>query len=205
VICRGIRSLLVVVTLVGLAPWLVHTHPAHAQSVPGAICISAFSDTNGNGVQDTGESLLSGVSVSLATGGAIIATHITDAANTQYCFENLLRGEYVVTFTDAQTYEPTTPREGTFLLDSGQRLTVDPFGAIPVPLDSLRANVLAEIEANTQDSEPFDTATRLLLATVGSMMVMLFMVGFGVVLFALFGKRSSKAVTPPTQIQPPRR
>lgn len=201
---RGIGWLMirmiVVAVFAGMIPW-----PVHAQATPGAICIAAFSDTNGNGVQDSGEPLLSGVHVSLSTGGAIIATHITDAANTQYCFENLLRGEYVVTFTDAQTYQPTTPNEGAFLLDAGERLTVDPFGAIPVPLGSLRANVLAEIAANQKDSEPFDPATRLLLATVGSMMVMLFMVGFGVVMFALFGKRSQKSVEPPSHIQPPRR
>jgi len=121
------------------------------------------------------------VNVNLATGGVIIATHVTAEGESEYCFENLLRGVYTVSFTDSPLYRITTAREGTFALDARQRLTLDPFGAFPVGAEGLRAEVVAQAAAASED-EPLDTPTRLLLATVGATMVMLLMIGLGAVL-----------------------
>lgn len=198
-----VRAVAVIASMVLVLSGMSGTIPARAQAQPAAICVSTFADTNGNGVRDADEGALAGVNVNLSTGGAIIATHITAEGESEYCFENLLRGEYTVRFTEAPTYHITTPREGAFLLDAEERLTVDPLGAIPVPLDQLRADLIAEHAAQQGADEPLDTATRLLLATVGSMMVMLFMIGLGAVFLGLSG-RQRKSPPPPTHITPPR-
>lgn len=199
-------------TIVIISALLAHAVPAaraQQQPPPGAICVSTFSDANGNGLQDAGEGILPGINVNLSTGGAIIATHITTADDSGgYCFENLLRGEYRVQFTDAPTHTFTTPRAGTFALDSGERLTIDPVGALAAPVDSVRATVTARDTAR-DSGEPLDSGTRLLLATVGSMLVMLFMIGLGVVYLGVTGRRRTRparagAVPPPQDIAPPR-
>lgn len=176
---------------------------SQAQAIPGSICISTFADANANGVQEPEETALAGVNVNLSTGGAIIATHITSQG--AYCFENLLQGVYTVSFTDSLLYQTTTAREGTFTLEGGQRLTIDPFGAAPVSLAAVRA----EAEAARED-EPLEIPTRLMLSTGGSMVVMLAMVAIGVVMLVLMTRRRPKKQSrkntmppPPTFIPPP--
>ncbi len=175
---------------------------AQAQGSTGALCVETFADLNADGVRQPGEAYLPGVNVNLATGGTIIATHVTAQGETGYCFENLLRGAYTVTFIDAVTYRTTTPHEGTFIIETGQRLTVNAFGAVPVPPEQLRAEIAARNPV--EETEPLDTTTRLLLATGGSALVMMLMIGVGAVLLGLFSRRRKSIPPPPTITPPPR-
>jgi len=181
---------------------------AAAQVETGTICVATFADANANGLRDADEGPLAGVNVNLATGGVIIATHILAEDEAEYCFESLLRGVYTVSFTDSPLYRITTAREGTFALDATQRLTLDPFGAFHVGAEGLRAEVVAQAAAASED-EPLDTSTRLLLATVGATMVMLFMIGLGAVVLGLRDWRSQRRraarvpLPPPDLLRPP--
>ena len=170
--------------------------PAGAQTPIGAICVSTFADLNANGIPDPDEPPLAGVNINLSTGGVIIATHITEAGESSYCFENLLRGSYTVTFTDAPTYRMTTPHTGTFALDEGQRLTLDPFGAYPIALADVRAELLARQSARTPVSTSLPTSVRLLLATGGAALVMLLMIGLGVIILTVW--RWKRPLPPPS-------
>jgi hypothetical protein len=206
---RSTAFLLVVLLMLMGCPVLVH-----AQTETGAICVATFADANADGQRDPGEIALAGVNVNLVTGNAIIATHITEEGETEYCFEKLLAGWYTVVFTDSPLYRPTTAQEGTFEVVGSQRLTVDAFGAFPIPPENLRSEVAAQ---NAKADEPLDEPTRLMLATGGSMMVMLFMVGIGaVILGILSGRRGTPQtgaqkrktqeygqVMPPPNIKPP--
>ena len=127
--------LLLIVALLLILPGV----PAVGQAETGSLCVATFADANGNGIRDAAEGVLAGVNVNLATGGVIIATHIIEPTETQYCFDNLLTGICTVTFTDSPMYRPTTANEGTFALSSGQRLMINDFGAFPIPASSLRA------------------------------------------------------------------
>ncbi|RPJ00929.1 MAG: hypothetical protein EHM39_04080, partial [Chloroflexi bacterium] len=174
----------------------------------GSLCVATFADANGNGMRDTGEGVLAGVNVNLATGGVIIATHIIAATETQFCFDNLLTGIYTITFTDSPMYRTTTANEGTFALSGGQRLMINDFGAFPIPASSLRAEVAAQIAARQEQDEPLETSTRLMVATVGSMVVMICLVGIGAVLLGIISGRpvktaSSPSIEPPPSIKPP--
>ena len=178
-----------------------------AQTETGSICVATFADANGNGIRDTGEETLAGVNVNLATGGVIIATHIIASGEAQYCFEKLLPGYYTVTFTESPMYRITTANEGTFALESGQRLMINEFGAFPVA--NLRAEVAAQIAAAQKPDKPLEMSTRLMLATVGSMFVMLFLVGIGAVVLGIISGRPAKktpasaSILPPKVIKPP--
>lgn len=164
---------------------------AAAQAETGVICVATFTDLNADGRRDADEGPLAGVNVNLSTGGAIIATHITEEGEAEYCFERLLRGIYTVTFTESPLYRITTPREGTFALDAGQRLTIDAFGAFPIGPAGLRAEMIAQASAAQQD-RPLDTSTRLLLATGGAAVMMMFMVGLGAVMIGLLDWRQQR-------------
>lgn len=184
-----------IVTLIGAQT------PAVAQPIPGAICISTFADLNANGVRDEGEAPLAGVNTNLATGGAIIATHISAAGEEQFCFEDLLPGVYTLTFTDSPTYHPTTSSEGTFALAEGQRLTINAFGAVPVAAADLRAAVSAQIAASDPD-EPLEPSERLVFSGIASMFVMLFMIGVGAVILGVMSRRRRRRRRPPTPTYP---
>lgn len=185
------KHLLTRLTVIGIL-FSTGLFAASAQTDTGALCISTFADMNGNGIRETTETPLSGVNVNLATNGMIIATHITDVDEQSYCFENLQPGIYTLTFTDSPTYRTTTSNEGTFALADGQRLTISDFGAVPVPLNRLRAEVAAQVAASQSEDEPLDSSLRLLISTVGAMMIMLFMIGVGaVILGTISGRRRS--------------
>ncbi|MBN1564417.1 MAG: hypothetical protein JXA10_11300 [Anaerolineae bacterium] len=168
--------------------------PALVQAQPetGAICVATFADANVDGQRDPDEGALAGVNVNLVTGNAIIATHITAEGETEYCFENLLPGLYTVVFTDSALYRPTTAQEGTFAVE-GNRLTVNAFGAFPIPPENLRGEVAAQY---AKTDEPLDAPTRLMLALGGSMLVMLFMIGIGAVILGILSGRNPKRQTP---------
>ncbi len=186
---------LIVVLLIaaGGGAWHNAPVPASAQTPTGAICVSTFADLNTSGTPDGDEPPLAGVNVNLATGGVIIATHITETGEAHYCFENLLRGSYTVTFADAPTYRPTTPHTGTYALDAAQRLTLDPFGAYPIAPEDVRAELVARQSAYTLPPAPLSTSVRLLLATVGAALVMLLMIGLGVIGLSVWrGKRPAR-------------
>lgn len=175
--------------------------PAAAQTPPGAICISTFADLNANGVRDEGEAALAGVNTNLATGGAIIATHISATDEEQFCFEDLLPGVYTLTFTDSPTYRPTTSSEGTFALAEGQRLTINAFGAVPVAAADLRDEVSAKIAASNPD-EPLEPSERLVFSGIASMFVMLLMIGVGAVILGVMSRRRRRRRRPANPTYP---
>ncbi|MCX7376993.1 MAG: carboxypeptidase regulatory-like domain-containing protein [Alphaproteobacteria bacterium] len=87
----------------------------------------AWVDANGNGVQDSGEAGLAGVSVTLTNLGAngvpgggddsVIGTQVTDG-NGAYLFGGLLSGNYALQFTAPSGYVTTASGQGTTANDS---------------------------------------------------------------------------------------
>jgi hypothetical protein len=162
----------------------------------GKICVATYADTNASGQRDGGETLLPGINVDLSTGGVIVATHIIAEGEASYCFMDQSPGIYTVAFADSPIYRATTASTITFRLEGGQTLFIDPsFGAVPVPLADLRAEVEARY-ASKSDDEPLDTSTRLLLATIGSLVVMIFMIGIGAVVLGLGSWRRKRPRSP---------
>jgi protocatechuate 3,4-dioxygenase beta subunit len=66
------------------------------EHIPAEICGTVYHDRNNNGVQDAGEEGIEGVRMTLTDAdGNVIAESFTDAAG-DYCFVDLLPGEYCV-------------------------------------------------------------------------------------------------------------
>nr|MBP6556898.1 hypothetical protein [Flavobacterium sp.] len=78
----------------------------------GSIGNFVWNDTNANGIQDSGETGLGGITVQLLnSSNIVIATTITDG-NGNYLFPNLIAGTYSVNFTNTGCYlssPATTP------------------------------------------------------------------------------------------------
>lgn len=180
---------------------LLPGQPANAQVDPGAICVSAYADGNANGLRDAGELPLAGVNVNLSTDNVIIATHLTTDSDAAFCFENLAPASYTITFTGSPTYRITTANQGTYALAGGQRLTIDQFGAQPIPPEEWPAQLDALSEQAEPDDKPLDTPVRLVLAMGGSMLVMMFMIAAGAILFGLINRKRRQRY--PTATYPP--
>lgn len=206
--------------------WGAAAGPARAQVQPGAICVSAFADLNGNGAREEGEGPLAGVAVNLSTGGQVIASHVMAEGEDQHCFENLLTGAYTITFLDSPAFRTTTANEGTFNLDPGQRLTITPFGGAPRAADQAADQSAVQTAEQVTDQpaqtgatvletgsakEPLDPSVRLAIATVAALAVMVFMTGIGAIVLGMRGLKPRRGPThgarnipPPAHIAPPR-
>lgn len=83
---------------------------------PASLGNYTWEDTNANGIQDSGEPVISGVVVTLSgtdgLGNAVAATTTTDASGL-YLFNNLLPGTYKVTFTKPTGYSTTYADRGS--------------------------------------------------------------------------------------------
>ena len=96
-----------------------------------------WSDTDGDGIQDSGESGLGGVTVNLLSGTGTPLLSTTTASDGKYLFHNLLQGDYQVEFYPPAGYRfspqdqggdgthdsdvsPASGRTGTITLLSGE-------------------------------------------------------------------------------------
>lgn len=87
--------LLVVLVLPGAALAM----PVRDEIAPGALCVLAFDDANGDGVQGEGEGPVAGVVFAVRDSVHVVATYTTDGQSEPYCFQ-MLPGEYRVTQLD---------------------------------------------------------------------------------------------------------
>lgn len=92
-----IAALLLVVLML---PGAAFAMPVHDEIVPGALCVLAFDDVNGDGVRGDGEGLVAGVVFAVRDSVHVVASYTTDGQSEPYCFQ-MLPGEYRVTELDA--------------------------------------------------------------------------------------------------------
>jgi protocatechuate 3,4-dioxygenase beta subunit len=81
-------------------------------------------DSNGNGVQDSDESGLDGVNVTLTRKSDAATFNTTTAGGGAYLFENLEPDEYDISFVLPSGYEITLPNQGDDTLDSDVNSTL---------------------------------------------------------------------------------
>jgi len=113
---------LIAVLLTMLWPFAAQRSITAQSTVTGAICALAFTDSNANGIHDANETALSNVNISLLINGKIVvANHLSDTQG-QYCFENLLPGQYTLTF-NSPLVDATTLNTFAIGLNAGDRPT----------------------------------------------------------------------------------
>lgn len=84
-----------------------------------------FNDTNANGVQDTGEPSIPGVTVSLYDQNNNVVATTTTTADGSYSFHNLPPGIYTVVETNLSGYVSTTLDHVSVVLSSGTKAVVN--------------------------------------------------------------------------------
>jgi hypothetical protein len=73
-----------------------------------AICVNAFNDENGNGVQDPNEGYMAGVTFTVATQAAMLGQGISTGTENPVCFQGLAPENYQIRQILPARLEPTT-------------------------------------------------------------------------------------------------
>jgi hypothetical protein len=85
-----------------------------------AICLTAFTDNNGNGVRENDEPLQATVAFTIYTTESVIANYITTGQSEPYCIEGLTAGDYQVTRSVGEDETLTTNGNRSVTLESGE-------------------------------------------------------------------------------------
>ena len=143
----------------------------------GAICVALYSDLNGNGVLDFGETLVSGGSFGLVNldTGETVDTYTTDGTSEPYCFSDLATGTYRVISTSPVGHTPTTRVDWDLTLATGSTANLE-FGAQFTGEDLETATV-----------EPEDSPIRP--ALMGAFGVMLLLSAAGIAGYMVISRR----------------
>jgi LysM repeat protein len=130
-------------------------------STDAQVCVLLFDDENQNRIQEPGEVLLSGGTITLALGSENIGSYTTDGTSEPHCFEALDAGDYVALASAPEGYGLTTPDQLRLQANPGPAINIA-FGAaegvqpavIPV-VDS--ADVAEEtVQQENVSTSPFD-------------------------------------------------
>ncbi|MFP4321057.1 MAG: SdrD B-like domain-containing protein [Anaerolineales bacterium] len=161
-----------------LGMWTV----AWAQEANGSICVLAYEDTNANGQRDTGEGPLPGIPVYITMGDGInIRSHITTTQDAPHCFVGLPAGSYGIRFADSPNHQPTTEQSANIEL-TGQRVSAQ-FGALSAEVWPEDDATTAAVDATSE--EQLSTVNRLLLAGLGTIVIVLLLLGIGAVILSI--------------------
>ena len=103
---------------------------APPQEATGAICVTLYSDANGNGVLDAGEQLVAEGIFSLVNldNGETLDSYATDGASEPYCFADLATGTFRVISAAPVGHTPTTRVDWDLTLAAGSTANLE-FGA----------------------------------------------------------------------------
>lgn len=156
-----------------------------------AVCLSAFEDTNGNGLHDADETLRAAVAFTIYSNEAVAANYVTDGLSEPRCIE-LAPGNYQITRSIAAGETLTSDGDYAVHLTAGARLYLT-FGGMlagptavetPLPSATLFASPTAvgPTAANSTQPQPqaASSLTVRFAVIIGGLLLILIM-GVGVV------------------------
>jgi hypothetical protein len=97
-------------------------------STQAQVCVLLFDDENQNRIQEPGEVLLSGGTITLALGSENVGSYTTDGVDEPHCFEALDAGDYVALVSAPEGYGLTTPDQLRLQANPGPAINIA-FGA----------------------------------------------------------------------------
>ena len=129
-------------------------------STKAQVCVIVFDDTNQNRIQETGENLLPGGTITLALGSQNVGTYTTDGASEPHCFEDLDAGDYVALASAPDGFGLTTPDQLRLQAKPGPAINiafgaaqgVQPVAAPPIDTGAVEQPVQEEAQSNTTNS-----------------------------------------------------
>lgn len=146
------------------------------------ICVTIFNDVSQDGQRNGDESLLGGINIVLQVDGVIIDTQ-QSRTDAPVCFVGLGAGAYRVVVPATRRHLMTTRNDAApMFVNTGSRFNVE-FGALL--LDPFTENAALPDFRGTPEDINLDRETRLLLAIMGSGLMMLVSIGIGAVLLGI--------------------
>jgi LysM repeat protein len=97
-------------------------------STEAQVCVLLFDDENQNRIQESGESLLPGGTITLALGSDNVGSYTTDGSSEPHCFDNLAAGDYIALASAPSGYGLTTPDQLRLQAKPGPAISIA-FGA----------------------------------------------------------------------------
>ena len=163
-----------------------------------AICVNAFNDENGNGVQDANEGYMAGVTFTVATQAEMVGQGIATGTENPVCFQGLAPNDYQVRQILPTRLEPTTVDFADItVVEPGQTYGVLFGSRIRVEDDNSGDGAVVEAtpttEAGTEDgntdNESGDTSPNTLVI-FGIVLLVVAVVILGGILFILLRRPS---------------
>jgi murein DD-endopeptidase MepM/ murein hydrolase activator NlpD len=158
-------------------------------STTASVCVLLFNDADQNRIQEQGEDLLKGGTISIQDSTAAVGTYETDGTSEPHCFEELPAGEYTAAVTAPDGYGLTTPNQLRLLVNPGTVVNLS-FGAAqgvqaaPIPTSDSAAPVAQTV---TEETAPQRSLADQLLSISGlivfGLAAVVLLGGVGVALF----------------------
>ncbi|MEO8607956.1 MAG: LysM peptidoglycan-binding domain-containing protein [Chloroflexota bacterium] len=129
-------------------------------STKAQVCVIVFDDANQNRIQESGENLLPGGTITLALGSENVGTYTTDGTSEPHCFDNLDAGDYVALASAPSGYGLTTPDQLRLEAKPGPAINiafgaaqgVQPVAAPPIDTGDAQPPVQEEAQSSTANS-----------------------------------------------------
>ncbi|MCA9935188.1 MAG: LysM peptidoglycan-binding domain-containing protein [Ardenticatenaceae bacterium] len=169
---------------------------AAAEPAKATICVSVFSDDNGDGVLNQGtEGLLADAAITVSRSGETVVTYVTDGLHDEQCFEDLESDTYQVQFFPPADYMATTDDSWAVAVSGGVQMPVS-FGAQFSPAaEAVVADagatdttggeetaVTAETPAEDATVEPADTGSNIGMIIIGVAVFLVVLAAIGIAL-----------------------
>ncbi len=136
-----------------------------APVVPASVSGVVYEDANNNGIQDSGEAIIGGVTITLKdSGGNTVATTTSDSSTGAWSFANLVPGQYSVVESQPATHNDGKDTAGNLsatavsdtisvTLSAGSSSTGNLFGERPIP------PTIGSISGRVEDDEDASSTT----------------------------------------------
>lgn len=150
--------------------------------VAGDICLTAYTDSNKNGLHDSGEPLVPAVAFTISNGQAVVSNYITDGQSEPYCIRGLEPGTYQITRSRMSREVLTSAGDWSVMLGAGGILNLT-FGSYldesaPAPVavavtDSAAAQTAQSDNPNGAVMDGEGASNTLLIAVVVAAVLLL--------------------------------
>ena len=143
-------------------------NPGGNAGTPGTIVCTAFTDSNHDGTQASGESGINAVAVTLENAsGGIVQTACTDGSGVSM-FSNLAAGDYTVVFASPAGDETTTPVTESLTVTTGGTVAAAAGFAVPIAAVVCSGQTSSGITLYSGDTETVHSGGTASATTVNS-------------------------------------
>lgn len=159
----------------------------------GIICTNAFADANNNGLRDSDEGFMAGVTFTIGQEGQVIAQGVSTGTDTPVCFENLIPGDYVVAQQIPRQLTMTTAPSADVPVTPGTTVSLEYGSWFRVETEEEEvAEVATPVIIVSDEDQPEDEGPEF-LAIIGLVAIGLAIILMGVLIFILLRQQGSRS------------